>query len=290
MIKIGTCGFQFKDWKGTVYPKNIKDSEILTYYNKSLGFDLVEIDASYYQIFNPRVSESWVKKTTGDFRFAVKCHRDLTLNESGKVNPKEIDNNDIFKHFLSSFQPMIESGKLLTFLAQFGPVFFRNKENKDYIRKFRSHFKDLPLTIEFRHKSWLVPEQHKDTFDFLRENNLGYAVVDEPKIRNLAPLVPEATDDLAYIRLHGRNKQWFEADGEKRYDYYYSDEELSEFIPFIKALDKKTSITTVFFNNCHAGAALKNAVKLKQLLGIAEYVTKKEEQPGEQLGLPFDEN
>jgi uncharacterized protein YecE (DUF72 family) len=287
MIKIGTCGFQFKDWKGTVYPENIKDSDILPYYNRTLGFDLVEIDASYYQIFNPRVSESWVKKTTGDFRFAVKCHRDMTLNEAGKVNPLDIKNDDVFKYFLSSFQPMIESGKLLTFLAQFGPVFFKNSAGKDYIRKFREHFKNLPLTMEFRHKSWLVPEEQQDTFDFLRKNNLSYAVVDEPKIRSLAPLVPEATTDLAYIRLHGRNKLWFENNGDKRYDYFYTDEELNDFIPFINSLDKNTSITTVFFNNCHAGAALKNAIKLKQMLGIATYI--KKEEPTEQLGLPFDE-
>jgi uncharacterized protein YecE (DUF72 family) len=287
MIKIGTCGFQFKDWKGTVYPEKIRDSEILPYYNRTLGFDIVEIDSSYYQVFSPRVSESWVKRTTDDFRFAVKCHRDMTLNEMGRVNPLEVNNRDTFKYFLTSFEPMIKSGKVITFLAQFGPVFFKNSASKDYIRRFREQFGNLPLTIEFRHKSWLIPEQRQDTFDFLRENNLGYAVVDEPKIRSLAPLVPAATTDIAYIRFHGRNPQWFESGGGDRYDYYYSDDELTEFIPFIRELENKTRITTVFFNNCHAGAALKNAVKLRQMLGIANYSMEKEKNPGEQMGLPF---
>jgi uncharacterized protein YecE (DUF72 family) len=35
-IRIGTSGFSFKDWKGTVYPMDIKDAEMLPYYNHAL--------------------------------------------------------------------------------------------------------------------------------------------------------------------------------------------------------------------------------------------------------------
>lgn len=287
MIKVGTCGFSFKDWKGTVYPANIKDKDMLSYYNKNLGFDLVEIDVSYYFIPSHDAVNAWVRKTDDDFQFAAKCNREMTLNEKGKVeNPLQVDNDDIFKGFINSFYPMIESGKLLTFLVQFGPVFFKNRKNIEYVKKFRQKFGDLPLTVEFRHKSWLKEEQRESTFKLLKNLNLGYAVVDEPKMRNLPPLVPRATTDLAYVRLHGKSKQWFGDGKDKRYDYFYSDEELMEFIPIIKNLERNTALTSVFFNNCHAGAALKNAAKLRQLLGIARKI--KLETKAGQMNLPFD--
>ena len=82
-------------------------------------------------------------------------------------------------------------------------------------------------------------------------------------------MIPGATNDIAYVRLHGRSSKWFEGDASLRYDYLYSDEELMEFIPVIRGLESGARIAVVLFNNCHAGAALKNAIKLKQLLGLA---------------------
>jgi uncharacterized protein YecE (DUF72 family) len=126
--------------------------------------------------------------------------------------------------------------------------------------------KGLPLVIEFRHKSWLDEEHREDTFRFLRENGLGYAVVDEPKLRSLAPFVPEATSDLAYVRLHGRSRQWFDSDAGRRYDYFYSDDELRIFLDPVRSLADRTQVTSVLFNNCHAGASVKNALRFRQLL------------------------
>jgi uncharacterized protein YecE (DUF72 family) len=51
-----------------------------------------------------------------------------------------------------------------------------------------------------------------------------------------------------------------------RYDYLYREEELKEFIPDIKDISKKTVKTLVFFNNCHAGSAAKNAAQMAKLL------------------------
>ncbi|MFP4497032.1 MAG: DUF72 domain-containing protein [Vulcanimicrobiota bacterium] len=284
MIKIGTCGFSFKDWKGTVYPENIKDRDILPFYNKTLGMDIVEIDVSYYQLLPQNVAESWNSKTDRDFLFTIKCHKDITLNEMGKVDPLALNNGDVFDKFLYSYTPIINNNKLLTFLAQFGPAFNKNKKNVQYLSLLKEKFKSLPLTIEFRHKSWLEKENREDTFTHLRRLNLGYAVVDEPQVRSLAPFILNNTNPVGYFRFHGRNRDWFTATGDERYNYEYSDDELREFIPFIKELEKRTAVTTVFFNNCHSGAALKNSVKLRQMLGIAGYNAN---LTGHQLKFPF---
>jgi uncharacterized protein YecE (DUF72 family) len=46
MIRIGTSGFSFKDWKGTIYPENLSSQDTLIYYQRELGFDCVEINAT----------------------------------------------------------------------------------------------------------------------------------------------------------------------------------------------------------------------------------------------------
>ncbi|MCE1245210.1 MAG: DUF72 domain-containing protein [Firmicutes bacterium] len=284
MIRIGTCGFSFKDWKGPVYPPSIKDSDMLMYYNKNLGFDTVEIDVSYYTPVSANAVKSWVKKTTDGFGFAVKCHKDMTLNEyRGSVLP-EIDSMPIFDGFLRTFEPMEKSGKLITYLAQMGPVFSKNVKSKDYLKKFREKFGKSPLTVEFRHKSWLSEKEQDDTFGFLRDNNLGYAIVDEPSLRSLAPFVPKATDDTGYFRFHGRNKKWFEGNRETRYDYLYNDDELKNFLSPINFIAEQTKVTTIYFNNCHAGAAYVNAIRLIKMLGME---INRYDEPTGQLELPF---
>jgi len=125
-------------------------------------------------------------------------------------------------------------------------------------------FKDVPLAIEFRNRQWSVHE----TFEFLSKNKIANCVVDEPKLPRLMPFVNETTSDISYIRLHGRNKNWFNTTREERYDYLYNDDELSEFIPEIKKAEKGSKKTYVYFNNCHAGSAIKNALKLKKMLGF----------------------
>ena len=50
MIKIGTSGFSFPDWKRTVYPKDIKDREMLTYYERELSFKALEVNFTYISV------------------------------------------------------------------------------------------------------------------------------------------------------------------------------------------------------------------------------------------------
>ena len=45
MIRIGTSGFSFPDWKGIVYPAGIKEREMLSFYEKELGFNALEESA-----------------------------------------------------------------------------------------------------------------------------------------------------------------------------------------------------------------------------------------------------
>jgi len=51
-----------------------------------------------------------------------------------------------------------------------------------------------------------------------------------------------------------------------RYAYLYSDEELKEFITPIKNLNKKAKVTYAMFNNCHGGFAMRNALRIQEMI------------------------
>ncbi|MBN1824366.1 MAG: DUF72 domain-containing protein [Endomicrobiales bacterium] len=268
MIKIGTSGFSFRDWMGPVYPKGIKPAEALFYYEKELGFDCVEINSTYYTLVSAKSFEGMEKKTGPDFEFAVKGFRGITHDpfdpRLGDKRPPLNDAEANIDKFIYSLGPLKDKGKLGCVLLQF-PVFFEPSEpSKQYLEQCKGKFGDIPLVVEFRNNSWAKPE----TFGFLRNNGLAYCAVDEPKLPRLMPFMNEVTSDTAYLRFHGRNRNWFNASLAERYDYLYSDEELEEFIPDIEQMEKSAKKTYVFFNNCHAGSAVKNAVALKKLLDI----------------------
>ena len=72
--------------------------------------------------------------------------------------------------------------------------------------------------------------------------------------------------DLAYFRLHGRNRNWFNVPRDIRYDYLYSDEELRQFIEPIGKVSGEAAETLIFFNNHPKGSAIENAKTLKNIL------------------------
>jgi len=126
----------------------------------------------------------------------------------------------------------------------------------------KEYLNGLPLIIEFRNKNWA----QKDTFQFLKDNQLGFCVVDEPKLPQLMPYLPNATGPIGYFRFHGRNLSWFKASREERYNYLYSEDELNLFCPPSTVLCTQREkhifiLTTVTREN-----AVKNALFLKQLL------------------------
>ena len=51
-----------------------------------------------------------------------------------------------------------------------------------------------------------------------------------------------------------------------RYCYDYSDEELAQFVPIIKAAGKEGKKVQVYFNNHPNGSGAKNGLKLKEMV------------------------
>jgi uncharacterized protein YecE (DUF72 family) len=262
MIKVGTSGFSFPDWKGTVYPEGLREGERLSFYEKELGFNALEVNFTYYTLPSQKSFAAMAKKTGKEFEFVVKAFKGMTHEIKDKETGKMIDNHEIFEKFKYSLAPLIEVGKLACVLAQFPWGFFLHRESVGYLERFKEEMSDVPLVYEFRNQAWMKDQ----TLQFLEKKGIGFCIVDEPKLPKLMPYLPRATSEIGYFRFHGRNKNWFNVPMKVRYDYLYTEGELKEFIPDIQDISKKTAKTLVFFNNCHSGSAAKNAVQMAKLL------------------------
>jgi len=262
MIRIGTSGFSFDDWKGTVYPQGLKKNDWLAFYEKELGFKALEVNFTYYALASQKSFEGMSRKTSDDFEFVVKAHRDMTHNIRDRATKKIVDTGSVCEKFIFSLEPLMRDKKLSCVLMQFPFSFHCSRDNVEYLRRIRDLAAGIPVVVEFRNRAWL----REETFSFLREHDMGYCAVDEPRLKGLVPFVSETTSSIGYLRLHGRNKKWFDSPMSVRYNYCYTDEELKGFVGPVRTMDGRVRKMLVFFNNCHAGHAAKNAVRMAHML------------------------
>jgi uncharacterized protein YecE (DUF72 family) len=252
-VLLGTSGYSFADWVGPFYPSGMRSSDFLGYYARH--FNAVEVNATYYRIPPVRTLEQMERKTPPGFHFVVKLHQLMTHERSR--DPA------LYREFLGVLEPLKAAGKYDGLLAQFPWGFRRGPEAQGHLEAMRELLPGEPLFVEFRHDSWLTP----DLDGWLEEKQLGYCSVDEPALPGLVPPVTRLTGQDAYVRLHGRNAEnWWGRGGGDRYDYDYSPAELGEWLKKIADLADRARRTYLFFNNCHAGQAARNAKLMQELL------------------------
>ncbi len=293
-IHVGTCSWTEKSLieSGEFYPRGVTSAEERLRFYAS-HFDTVEVDSTYYAIPATRTTGLWSERTPGNFLFHVKAYGALTghgtnprtlpklLRELLPADEKEKPNihikepellKTVADAFTASLEPLRSAGKLGLLIFQYPPWFWYKAADLDYILKCRELVGALPIAVEFRHGSWLN-EQHRElVFRFLRDNGITYITADEPQYGTPAtvPFLPEVTTDIAYFRLHGRNREsWLKKGVEtsERYDYLYSARELKDFADTAKRVSSKARTVFVMFNNCRAGHAMSNALELLKIFG-----------------------
>jgi uncharacterized protein YecE (DUF72 family) len=238
---------------GPFYPPGTRSGDYLAYY--ATQFRIVEVNSTYYRIPRPDVLAQMERKTPGHFRFVVKLNQAMTHESSTEPS--------LYRDFLAVLQPLKDAGKYDGLLAQFPWGFKRTEAAKQHLEFLRGALPDEPLWAEFRHASWM----HPGLPGWLRERRIGYCAVDEPALPGLVPPVTHLTTDTGYVRFHGRNAQtWWGRGGGDRYDYDYKPEELQGWIQKIADLARQARQTYLFFNNCHAGQAARNAKLMEELL------------------------
>lgn len=252
MIQLGTCGYSYPEWKTVFYPEDIKPSSFLSYY--STQFSTVEIDSTYYRIPTEQQMKAMVDKAP-KLSFSVKAPSLLTHN---------IDNNwpKYGDSFISAVSAMGDNLKAVLF--QFPQSFHYTVANRRYLGSVLSMFQSFPKVVEFRQKEWYKTS----VFNGLEKFDTALGLAYQPKLPDLPPLEPIVTTNFSYLRFHSNDKSaWYE-EGRKRYDYLFSEEELSSTVPLINTISKKALNLYIYFNNHPGGKATQNVHMLEKLLGL----------------------
>lgn len=235
-IYVGTSGWHYKHWLGVFYPERTSRAEMFRIYARH--FDTVEINNSFYRLPTAKTFDNWRETSPRRFCFAVKASRFITHMK--KLKDPEHSSE---KFFLVADR--LEE-KLGPILFQLPP---RWKLNIERLREFLEMLpREHKYVFEFRKASWFVPE----VFELLREHNVAHCIHDFADMK-----VPhELTARFTYIRFHGPTSA--------KYAGWYSTRELRAWAERIQRW--RVSEVYVYFNNDPEGAAVKNALVLKELL------------------------
>ena len=122
------------------------------------------------------------------------------------------------------------------------------------------------VALELRNRGWVDDERREGTLSWFADHDVAYVCVDAPPAEHFS-IMPSGLDavtrdDVAYLRLHGRN-----ADGyikgksvAERFGWRYEEEELGEVARRVEAMAERAGEVHVAFNNAgyddDRGAAL----------------------------------
>ena len=278
----------------TWYPPAVRTAaDRLRYY--AAQFDTVEVDSSFYGLPTSDTARLWAERTPPGFMFHIKAFgmltrhgvkpdrlpvplrsaHDLEVDRQGRiVHPSPELRREAFAYFSDALEPLRTEGKLGLVLMQFPPYFVANEANREYIAFSTGLLAPDRVAVEFRHASWVGPEEIETTLELFGSLGAAYVCVDEPRLRgpSVLPPITAVTADLAYVRLHGRNAATWNARVEsaaKRFEYLYTEAELGEWVGPVRQLQEQTATTYVMFNNCFADYAPRNAKQMMSLFDAA---------------------
>jgi uncharacterized protein YecE (DUF72 family) len=196
-VRVGTCGWSYKEWSGPFYPKGLPAGEFLSY--AAQQFPVVEVDATFYRSPARRMVEGWRDRTPPGFGFSLKVpqsitHEKLLLDCGGEVDA-----------FLSAAR--ILGDKLLCCCLQFG---YFNRAKFASLGAFLERLdpflaawpSDVPVAVEVRNKAWMTAA----LADCLRRHNAVWVLPDQvwmPSPLSVIGRLDAVTGPFAYIRLLG---------------------------------------------------------------------------------------
>jgi uncharacterized protein YecE (DUF72 family) len=239
-VRIGCSGWNYKDWRGRIYPKGCPASRWLVHY--ATLFDTVEVNSTFYRLASPTAVANWMKDTPEDFVFSVKASRYLT-------HVKRLANlGDGVKRFYEAIEPLAGTPKLGPVLWQLPENFHRDDER---LAGALAAMSDGRHCVEFRHASWFTG----DVYALLREHGVALVIADHPE----RPFqTHEMTSDWTYVRFH------YGARGRRG---NYSEAELETWRRRIAGWRSRTEIYA-YFNNDWEGFAVKNGEWMRKRLGV----------------------
>jgi uncharacterized protein YecE (DUF72 family) len=245
MMRVGTSGWNYREWRGRFYPRGVPQRRWLEYLAGKVNS--VELNGSFYSLQRPTSYRSWAAQTPADFVFAVKGSRFITHMKRLR------DVDDALANFFGSGVFLLgdKLGPILWQLPATTPF------DPDRLAEF---FDKLPRTtdaglpvrhaLEVRHPSFTEPM----FLDLLREHRIALVIADTA---GKFPYLEDVTADFVYIRLHG---------AEELYASDYSDAELDAWAKKIRDFAGATEDVYVYFDNDMHAHAPWNAISLAERL------------------------
>ena len=233
---IGTSGWNYDHWKRRFYPRGLAKSKWFGHYSRY--FSTVEVNYSFYRWPSPETVANWARQAPAGFRYTLKAPRTIThVRRLKDVGPK-IDDFYALTSGLGSVKGC--------HLFQLPPNFAPSKENFERLRQLMTALDGRrDNAIEFRHSGWWT----RKTYDLLEKKGVSFCIVSGFDM----PDDVVVTCDVAYFRFHGES-----------YSTEYSDREIEKYARTMRGL--KCRRVYAYFNNDARAYAVKNAIRLKDLL------------------------
>lgn len=189
-VYVGCAKWNRQDLKN-FYPRGTKDE--LTYY--STQFNSIELNATFYQMYNAQQMAKWSSKTPEDFRFFPKIPQ-------------------IISHIrrLEGAQEMVEAfcNNLSAFSSRLGMVFLQLHDNFapknfDRLERFIENFPGyIPLAVELRNTEWYNDHGISERlYALFEEHHITNIITDTAGRRDLMHM--RLTSPVAFIRYVGAN-------------------------------------------------------------------------------------
>ncbi|BAI96148.1 conserved hypothetical protein [Sphingobium indicum UT26S] len=238
MIRIGCSGWNYRDWRGRLYPEKMAAKNWFAFYAEQ--FDTVEINNSFYRLPSPETVDKWREQAPSGFCYAAKANRYLTQMKKLRDCEEPLERMMAsFAHFGDSLGPV---------LYQLPPHFTLDLPRlEDFLRIAPRH--PVPV-FEFRHPSWYVDE----VYALLERQGAAFCVHDMPG--SASPRLAVGT--TAYVRFHGTTG---------KYRGSYSRERLEDWAEWMKAQNREGRTVWAYFNNDYNAQAITDARILREAIG-----------------------
>lgn len=241
--RIGCSGWVYADWRGIVYPPELRPAEWFSHYASQ--FDTVEINATFYRLPTPRAVERWAAQAPSGFEYAVK------LGQFGSHRKKLLDPAGWLPNHLDRARRLGDA--LGPNLVQLPPRWNRNTERLDAF--LTAAPRDLRWAVEIRDPSWF----HDDVFAVLERHGAALCIHDM-----LADHPWVLTTGWTYVRFHGPNAI---AD---RYRGRYGARRLAQTARRLRTWMEEGVDVYAYFNNDYEGHAVTDARQLRRGLATGE--------------------
>jgi uncharacterized protein YecE (DUF72 family) len=287
-ILVGTSSWAdpgfIKDW----YPPGMPASERLPWYAQR--FEGVELNSSFYAVPERSTVRRWCEVTPDGFVFDVKLHRLLSRHSAsleslppglrerartsarGRVELTPEMERALVEEVLEAIAPLADARKLGALLLQLTPAFSPKRNELAELEPLVRAVQPCRLAIELRNRRWVDEESAPETLGWFDEHGVAFVCVDAPPgdATPIMPPIDAATrDDLAYVRIHGRNVDGY-LHGQsvaERFGWIYGDGELKEIEARVRRLAEDAGEVHVFFNNNRDDDAPTAARRFRALLG-----------------------